>query len=658
MGPGQNNTLEARGEQTWRLYAVLFPVGLHLCMWLLWHQLESRPVAEGWAIMLGAYLVALLSPIPLIRFYRQWSPTWRACRWTAVWLVGCVGGYMFAAAFVSLYDQAIQRGYGALGAATIIVDYGLLRNWQGLGLVYVSIFLILMRVAKKWERHAVAAAPMEVGDSRSRLASLTEIRSAGLFRKTGVEIARWGRHIARVPLGERAIYAAPGGGKGVYFVIPFLLRYHWSVVAHDPKGQNFAVTHAERICLGRGDKGLVRNPWRTVYVADPYKLHRQDAFSSPGALLAGRIVPATVNPLDTVVLSDSVEVDRRLDAAIDAIIAPPLAKEGNDGKYFTEQARTLVRGIVWAGKVSEARGQSLDGRSEPVSPAWIRDVLVSSSGNLSGLIGWLRSTGRYGAEAAGILSRAGDREQGAIYNSATLALRWLEDSNMRAAVRETSINWDLILQGLADLYIICPVDQLAAKQPWIHGLLKSFYTTIVTLPVTRRPRLDIAVVLDELARLGACQPVEEAVPIIRDAGCRHLFVFQYVADRERYTNKDVFTADVVHIPPSTDKTTIEFGIQLAGKRPVLKYTVNEGGTGQVHNDDTANLSGGRTISQEQPDVLTPDVFTGMQPNEALLFVKGLRFPAIQPLTPYYVDPDLAPMARRDPFHISRTHDPL
>lgn len=656
MAKGQNNSLEARGEQIWRVYAILCPAALHLCMWLLWSSQSTAPVVEGWAIVLGTYLATLLLPIPLIRFYRQWSPIWRACRWTSAIVVGGSAAYMFGSAFWSLYQQAEARGYSPIGAVTVIVEHGILRGAQGLGLVYVAVFLIFMRVAKKWERHAVAAAPMEVGDTKSRLSSLREIREAGLFRKVGVEIARWGKLVARVPLGERAIYAAPGGGKGIYFVIPFLLRFQWSVIANDPKAQNFAVTHAERIALGRRSQGLVLQPWRTVYVADPYRLFRQPSFASPGAMLTGRIVQATVNPLDSVVLADGADVDRRLDAAIDAIISPPLAKDSNDGKYFVEQARTLIRGIAWAGKVSESRGQSLDGRSEPVSPAWIRDVLVSSSGNLFALIGWLRSTGRYGAEAAGILSRAGDREQGAIYNSAMLALRWLEDVNMRAVVRETSVNWDLILQGLADLYIICPVDQLASKQPWIHGLLKCFYTTIVTLPVDRRPRQDLAVVLDELARLGACQPVEEAVPIIRDAGCRHIFVFQYVRDRERYSNPDVFTSDVVHIPPSTDKTTIEFGIQLAGKRPVLKYTVNEGGTGQIHNEDTSNISGGRTISQEQPDVLTPDVFTGMRPDEALLFVKGLRYPTIQKLVPYFADTELAPLARRDPYHLRRQRE--
>ncbi len=77
----------------------------------------------------------------------------------------------------------------------------------------------------------------------ARWAMLKEVRAAGLLGPAGVFLGRFHRHYLRHDGPEHVICFAPTrSGKGVGLVIPTLLSWPGSVVVHDIKGENWALT--------------------------------------------------------------------------------------------------------------------------------------------------------------------------------------------------------------------------------------------------------------------------------------------------------------------------------------------------------------------------------------------------------------------------------
>lgn len=647
--------LERLGSTSWRWTAAASVVTLNGAGAALWWIFRAIGVSVpiGWGIIAGMYLVALIFGLFAVRVNRDLSPAWRFTRGTCVVLYGSAATGLIGWSLWQLSHQALAKGYPPLQAAYLAGYYGIWFGGQGIGLVYALLLLVLSRALRKYEREMVAAIPLEVGDAVSMLATESEVKAAGLFKPNSVTIGEMNNKQIQVPLREQLIVAPQGSGKGTTVVVPALLQQERSIITTDPKAQNFAVTSGARVSIGYKPTRTGGNAYRTLYVADPYRLHAQPGFHAPGSMMEGRIVEARLNVFDIVDVANEQEVDRRIDAATDAVLSPLPDTAGQEAQYFREQARTLIRGIAWAGKVSEARGQGLDGSSEPVSPAWVRDTLIQASADLAGMIGWLRQSGRYGAEAAGVLARAGDREQGGIYNSALLGLKWVEDTNIRRAVSHTTINWDLVCQGLADLFVICPADQFKTKRQWLFGLLKCMFVVLQSQGTSKRPPKDLLGLWDELGQLGHCAPIEEAAPIIRDYGFRQWFIFQSPGQQKPYSSKDVFKSDVTRVFGSNDEETIAWLCKAAGKRKVMSWTITEGGQAGVHDQRNMGLQEGRTITEKLVDVLTPDVVRGLAGKAGIALISGLDQPVSYPLRPYYRDPKLARMARPDPYQAVR-----
>jgi type IV secretion system protein VirD4 len=77
----------------------------------------------------------------------------------------------------------------------------------------------------------------------ARWATLKEVRAAGLLGPAGVFLGRFHRHYLRHDGPEHVMCFAPTrSGKGVGLVIPTLLSWPGSVVVHDIKGENWALT--------------------------------------------------------------------------------------------------------------------------------------------------------------------------------------------------------------------------------------------------------------------------------------------------------------------------------------------------------------------------------------------------------------------------------
>ena len=553
--------------------------------------------------------------------------------------------------FVQIFFAAQAKGFPLAQSIIISLYQGVILGYvQGVGILYAVMLYVALRIFKKWERDAASMAPLLTGDTRTRSASADEIRKAGLFANVGSFLAFYGREMLRVGLRDRTIIAPQGSGKGVSVVIPALLSERRAVVTTDMKGENLAVSNLARVHGGRPF------PWRSIYVADPFGLARQPGFVAPAVALEGRMVSVALNPFDTVDISDEDTVDRALDSAMDSLCIPLKEDASASEKHFHTLARTVLRGMVWAGLCSARAGQTFDGELVEVSPAWLRDMIVQNGGDLGELVGWLRHSERYGAEAATVLAITGDRERGSIYTSALNMLGWIEDRNMRRVVSHTTMDWELLNAGLADLFIICPADQAQSKRLWVHGVLKQLFTRLERQPIARKPKDDMLFLLDELGQFGHVQPVEEVYSRIRGYGARIWAVFQRRGQMEVYTDPTVFeSAHILQVFGTQDKDTIEWVCEISGKRRIIKDTVNEGAQGgvMVGGRGGGSVQGGRSMQEEEAAVLTADVVRGLGSQEAIALVTGLAHPILYRQVPYFERPDVFERARPNPYEAHR-----
>ena len=112
--------------------------------------------------------------------------------------------------------------------------------------------------------------------------------------------------------------APTGAGKGVSCVIPTLLSYPGSILAIDPKGENYAVTAAYRRSIGHD-----------VVALDPFGLVDGTGQFNP---------MASIDPWDTASIDDAAALAEML------VVRDPRAS--GDSVFWSEEAKALIAGVI------------------------------------------------------------------------------------------------------------------------------------------------------------------------------------------------------------------------------------------------------------------------------------------------------------------------
>ena len=179
-----------------------------------------------WGQMLGA-LVAVL------------AGTWGATEWTA-WRLGypqALGFPWFDAAGIPFYrpDQFFIWWYRYDAYAPRIFAEGAgLAAAGGIGAVVLAIVGSILRGRQAGQITTYGSARWATGE---------EVQASGVLQAAGVYLGRWGRETLRHDGPEHVLAFAPTrSGKGVGLVVPTLLSWNESVIVHDIKGENWALT--------------------------------------------------------------------------------------------------------------------------------------------------------------------------------------------------------------------------------------------------------------------------------------------------------------------------------------------------------------------------------------------------------------------------------
>jgi type IV secretory pathway TraG/TraD family ATPase VirD4 len=121
-----------------------------------------------------------------------------------------------------------------------------------------------------------------------------------------------------------------------------------------------------------------------------------------------------------------------------------------------------------------------------------------------------------------------------------------------------------------DIYIILPEDQIKEHQRFVRMLLSLIMSYIVQTTPSELSKNKILFLLDELAQLGYCPDVEQAIEVLRARKLVGWTVFQTLNQIKRYKKPDLFLgAPIKQIFTNDDVETMQWKQALGGKQTVM-----------------------------------------------------------------------------------------
>lgn len=288
--------------------------------------------------------------------------------------------------------------------------------------------------------------------------------------------------------GHHAVIAGTRGGKSVSALVPAIFDHAGPVVALDIKGELATITGTRRAAAGR--KVVVLDPFRTT-----------------------KIKGYAYNPLSFIR-----PVHRDRDAAV---IADGLVlTETGDGAHFSDRARDVLQTAIEV--VHELEGEK----------ASLHDVrkLVLNADFLDTLTAWSAATdlaGGRAAELAGSMLQMGDKERGAILSTVARSLKWTSAQHMRACLSpEKGFQFDLLLKGNVDLFIVIPLDQIGPQAGFLRLLTNQLLAVMVQQEDRGQAAQPVLLVADEFTRLGFMQRIVDIATVAAGMSLETIFVLQ------------------------------------------------------------------------------------------------------------------------------------
>lgn len=332
----------------------------------------------------------------------------------------------------------------------------------------------------------------------SRWAAYCDIRSAGLFARSGVMLGRWrGRYLRHAGADHVLVFAPTRSGKGVGLVVPTLLSWTGSAVIHDIKGENWTLTAGWRSrfshCL-RFDPTDTRsahyNPLLEVRrgpheVADAQNI--ADILVDPEGMLARRNhwEQASHALLVGAILHVLYLVEHKTLASVARLLSDP-------EQPIASTLQTML--------VANHLGTSHAARTHPVVAAAARDLLNKSEAERSGVV----------STAIGFLG---------LYRDPVIAAVTAH-SDWRIA--------DLLdAQAPVSLYLVVPPSDLSRTRPLVRLILNQIGRRLTEhLPGQPVPHRQLLLMLDEFPALGRLDFFESALAFLAGYGVRAFLVAQ------------------------------------------------------------------------------------------------------------------------------------
>lgn len=258
--------------------------------------------------------------------------------------------------------------------------------------------------------------------------------------------------------GNLLTIAPPRTGKTNGFIIPNLVfpepgAWAGPAVVIDPKGDAFRATRRRREEIGK-----------TVRCIDPLGLAGGKDRWNP---------LARTNPSDVIYLQSMARA-----------LLPRGNRDDGNSSYFRDRAVELI--------VASITTTVRNGRADPVSAA---KLLLDEPAFLAALE---QRTDQISVAARNIL-KMDEKNRAGIVSTAELAMQWLRDERMQAAVQNHTFELTDLRSGEVDLFIVLPADdRKEILAPYVRWLLADLFTTVRQ----QKPSERIIVFIDEAYVLG------------------------------------------------------------------------------------------------------------------------------------------------------------
>ncbi len=460
-----------------------------------------------------------------------------------------------------------------------------------------------------------------------------------IAQKAGVYLGIWKRALIRDGGPAHVLVFAPTrSGKGVGIVVPTLLRWPHSVLVHDLKGENWALTAGARkrmgqLCLkfapasAEGDSARY-NPLAEVRLGTPHEIRD-----------VRNIVQMIVDP-DGKGLPD--HWSREGSAFLTGMILDQL---------YTGRDRTL-HGL-------EAR---LCDPNQPIDDT-IQQIMRAEH-DPTGVMGWTDARG-IPTKTHPVIARAmrsmldkSDNERSGVISEVKGFLELYRDPVIAAntAASDFRITDLLNPERPVSLYIVVPLAHKNSLRPLIRLMLSQILHRLTEHLEFREGRAvtgyrhRLLLMIDEFASLGRLDMFAESLSLIAGYGIKACLIAQDLSQvHAAYGHDEAITSNC--------HTRVAFTPNRIETARLLSQMTGETTVRHAHRTIS---SSGASISEPEiaRPLLTPDEAMRLGSNEALIFASGRPAMRAAKLR-YYTDPDfkrlaaIAPPERSDRIQVEQ-----
>jgi type IV secretion system protein VirD4 len=368
------------------------------------------------------------------------------------------------------------------------------------------------------------------------------------------------------------LFVAPtGAGKGVGYIVPWLLTHKGSVLVIDPKGENYQLTaHVRR----RYGKVLRLDPFKVTGGTDRW------------------------NPFDEIPDGEEGISEARA-LAESMVLRPP---DGDHDPHWNNRASQLLTALIaLVTRVCEGGERSLSG---------VRDLLC---GGVDGALAALGNQGGLYARMAAGLAAMNDKEKAGVISTADAHTTWADCPEMAHATGGSTFRLDELLGGTpTTLYLVLPPHHLnEANGRWLRCVVGC----LLRLLSKKGGAHELLMVLDEAATLGFMPELAMAVSLLRSFKLRMMFFLQSFGQVEELfrTRKSVLTDNTGLVTFGlNDLESMNRISQMLGNythavaNPSANWGTSRNSDDRGHNGVGASGGDSVSISTHLRALLTPD----------------------------------------------------
>ena len=398
--------------------------------------------------------------------------------------------------------------------------------------------------------------------------------------------------------GHLITVAPTRAGKGIYHLVPNLLRYPGPVIVVDVKGEAYRAT------------GKWRSKQLGCKVFAPFD---------------PEVRSSSINPVDFVRKSTQPLEDSRLLA--DMLVVPV---QGTHDPFWHEEAKALLAGIILHVATSEGVKVRTLAEVRRIVALPEKDFIVAMHEMQDSSVAAVRRT-------ADSYFDMEEKVKSSVRAQARSQTHYLDSEKLAAVMGKTTMNFaDLRHLPTGAFYLVIPPDQLPVLFPVLRMLLAMAITQLQREKSQDGP--PVLVMIDEFPQLGHMKPIAEGLRYLAGYNVQlWLFAQDLGALRQTYGDDGARTilsnCDCRSFFGTTDYETAKLVSDMTGDMTIaleqLSRTQSRRSLTQVETSASASYSHtGRPL-------LSPDeILHRMASDQALVFMRGER-PILSGMVPWF-----------------------